>query len=89
MLHVVDLFAGCGGISLGFQDVGFEIVGAFERWDAAADCYAANFGHPLYRDDLSEVEAAVKTIRALYSDIIICSPPCQDFSRGQTSVGQS
>lgn len=80
MKRVVDLFAGCGGLSLGFQNAGFNIVAAFEFWDIAANCYAKNFEHPVYRDDLSDVDFAVEKIRVLNPDIIIGGPPCQDFS---------
>ena len=38
-MKVVDLFAGCGGLSLGFQNAGYDIVAAFERWGTAVDCY--------------------------------------------------
>jgi DNA (cytosine-5)-methyltransferase 1 len=31
-IRVVDLFSGCGGMSLGFQNAGFDIVAAFENW---------------------------------------------------------
>jgi len=86
MKRVVDLFAGCGGLSLGFQNAGFEIVGAFEFWDKAADCYEDNFDHPIFRDDLSDVKSAVKKIRALKPDIIIGGPPCQDFSHAGKRV---
>lgn len=80
MKKIVDLFAGCGGLSLGFQNAGFNIVGAFEYWDLAADCYEDNFTHPVYRNDLSDVESAVAKIKSLQPEIIIGGPPCQDFS---------
>lgn len=32
MNKIVDLFCGCGGMSLGFQNAGFNIVGAYELW---------------------------------------------------------
>ena len=38
-MNTVDLFAGCGGMSLGFQNAGFNLVAAFEFWDIAAKCY--------------------------------------------------
>jgi DNA (cytosine-5)-methyltransferase 1 len=79
-LRTVDLFAGCGGLSLGFQRAGFNIVAAFEWWDAAVKCYQENFSHPVYQMDLSDVETAVKTISGFNPDIIIGGPPCQDFS---------
>lgn len=78
--RVVDLFAGCGGMSLGFQNAGYEVVGAIELWDAAVKCHEANFNHPVFQIDLSHVEEAVSNITKLSPDIIIGSPPCQDFS---------
>jgi DNA (cytosine-5)-methyltransferase 1 len=80
MNKTVDLFAGCGGLSLGFQNAGFEIMGAFELWDTAVTCYEKNFSHPVFRTDLSDVAAAVSKIKDLAPDIIIGGPPCQDFS---------
>lgn len=79
-MKTVDLFAGCGGLSCGFQNAGFEIVGAFEFWDIAAECYQKNFTHKVYKTDLSNTEDAIKIIKALNPDIIIGGPPCQDFS---------
>lgn len=79
-MKIVDLFSGCGGLSLGFQEKGFEIVGAFEWWDAAIKCYRENFNHPVYKSDLSDVDHATEEVRQLSPDIIIGGPPCQDFS---------
>ncbi len=79
-MNAVDLFAGCGGLSLGFQKQGFNIVAAFEWWDAAVNCYRANFSHSVFQTDLSNVAASVKQIQPFQPDIIIGGPPCQDFS---------
>ena len=46
-MKTVDLFAGCGGLSLGFQNQGFEIVSTFEWRDSAVKCYQTNFSQPL------------------------------------------
>ena len=51
-LRTVDLFAGCGGLSLGFQKEKYNIVAAFELWDAAVKCYKENFSHSVYQTDL-------------------------------------
>lgn len=67
-------------MSLGFQDNGYEIVGAFDFWQKAVDCYNANFNHGACRVDLSKKNTALKAIRPLNPDIIIGGPPCQDFS---------
>ena len=58
-MRIVDLFAGCGGLSKGFQNAGFQIVAAFEFWNKAAECYALNFSHPVFTTDLSNIEEAV------------------------------
>lgn len=80
MMNAVDLFAGCGGLSLGFQNAGINIKAAFEFWDVAANCYEKNFDHPVHRVDLSDTETAIKLIEPYNPDIIIGGPPCQDFS---------
>ena len=79
-MKVVDLFAGCGGLSLGFQKAGFHVVAAFEWWDTAVACYRENFSHPVIQLDLSDVANAVSEIKKYDPDIIIGGPPCQDFS---------
>ena len=79
-LKVVDLFSGCGGMSLGFMKAGFDVVAAFDNWKEAADIYRKNFDHPLHEEDLSDPNV-VRSIKSYYSpEIIIGGPPCQDFS---------
>ena len=51
-MRTVDLFSGCGGMSLGFQSAGYNIVAAFENWPAAIECYKQNFKHPVIETDL-------------------------------------
>ena len=78
-MRLIDLFAGCGGMSLGFQNAGFDIVAAFDNWQPAIDIYRQNFNHPIYNRDLS-VEDITDELKMLAPDIIIGGPPCQDFS---------
>lgn len=78
-MRLVDLFAGCGGMSLGFQNASFEIVAAYDNWLPAIDIYRQNFNHPIYKKDLS-VENITDELNTLAPDIIIGGPPCQDFS---------
>lgn len=76
----MDLFCGCGGMSLGFQEAGFDILAGFEHWGTAISCYKKNFSHPVEDVDLSDVDLSVKAIMKYNPDIIIGGPPCQDFS---------
>ena len=80
MIRTVDLFSGCGGLSLGFQSEGYDLVGAFEKWAPAVACYKMNFDHPMYQEDLSDTDRVIPMISNLRPDLIIGGPPCQDFS---------
>ena len=79
-MKVIDLFCGCGGLSLGFQKAGFKIAAAFDNWDDAITVYHNNFKHPVVKLDLSDVELSVRSISKYHPQMIIGGPPCQDFS---------
>jgi DNA (cytosine-5)-methyltransferase 1 len=79
-MRVVDLFAGCGGLSLGFQNAGFNIIAAIDNWDPAIEVYKANLSHPIYKQDLTDVERTIAQISSMKPEVIIGGPPCQDFS---------
>ncbi|MDY6782750.1 MAG: DNA cytosine methyltransferase [Cyanobacteriota bacterium] len=80
-MRIVDLFAGCGGMSLGFQNAGFNIVAAFDFWEPAIEVYKNNFQHPIFKKDiLEEQETVYALILDFRPDMIIGGPPCQDFS---------
>lgn len=79
-MRAVDLFCGCGGLSLGFQKAGIDVVAAFDNWTAAVQVYQQNFDHPIYNANLSDEAAVERTVRPLAPDMIIGGPPCQDFS---------
>jgi DNA (cytosine-5)-methyltransferase 1 len=81
----IDLFAGCGGLTLGIKQAGFDVVGAVENDSLAVQTYQVN--HP-------EVQIWHKDIRKLTSpqilkalglkrgelDLLAGCPPCQGFS---------
>lgn len=79
-MKCVDLFAGCGGLSLGFEKAGFQVTAAFELWDSAIEVYKENFSHPIYKQDLTEEAISINKIKELSPDLIMGGPPCQDFS---------
>lgn len=78
--RTIDLFSGCGGMSLGFQNAGFDLVAAYDNWDPAVKVYRNNFSnHSIYENDLAD-EKVQNEIALMKPDIIIGGPPCQDFS---------
>lgn len=77
MVDVIDLFAGCGGMTTGFAAEGYKSVLAVEFNLHAAATYAANFGeeHTIYGDI-----ADVHPDQVPLADVVIGGPPCQGFS---------
>jgi DNA (cytosine-5)-methyltransferase 1 len=74
-LTLVDLFAGCGGMTRGFDDSGaFRSVFAVEFDRDAAATYAANFGEHVACGPIEDVASFPA------ADVVIGGPPCQGFS---------
>jgi DNA (cytosine-5)-methyltransferase 1 len=73
---MIDLFAGCGGMTAGFAAEGFRPVRAVEWNLHAAATYAANFGasHVVW-GDLADWQSVPR------ADVVIGGPPCQGFSQ--------
>lgn len=76
-LRMIDLFAGCGGITAGFVPLGFNPVLSVEWNLHAAATYAANFGesHTIWGDINELPDDAIPG-----ADVVIGGPPCQGFS---------
>jgi DNA (cytosine-5)-methyltransferase 1 len=74
---MIDLFAGCGGMTTGFTNHGFRPVLAVEWNLHAAATYAANFGegHTYWGDIDDRLKSDLPA-----ADIVIGGPPCQGFS---------
>lgn len=79
-IAAVDLFAGCGGMSLGFEKAGFDIKAAFDKWLPAIKVYRKNFNHPIFEQDLSDPIESAKLVKDYSPTVIFGGPPCQDFS---------
>src|SRR3546814_17314607 len=86
-MRAVDLFAGCGGLSLGLKEAGIDVAAAFDAWSAAIKAYRRNLrDHPALLWDLSDVIGTVAAIRSLCGgvpDLVAGGPPCPDFSRSE------
>src|SRR3990167_8182484 len=77
----IDLFAGCGGLTLGFQNAGFDVIAAADNWEPVLAVYRANFDNDLHDLDLSDVEKSVATLKRYGAEVVVGGPPCQDFSQ--------
>lgn len=96
-IRYMDVFAGCGGISLGFLTAGFTPVASIEMDPWAARSHGANFGtrsvggdreaHHVPRDAVSETADTVFGDLGLQGatdnqiDVLVGGPPCQAFAR--------
>lgn len=84
MINTIDLFAGCGGLSKGFLDAGYNVLLGVDNNDPALKTFTYNHhGAKALNADLSD-EATFETIEKLIDnrsiDMIIAGPPCQGFS---------
>lgn len=78
-LKTIDLFAGIGGIRIGFESAGFETAYANDFDRHAAQTYRLNFGD-MHEEDLFEViKSGMKDIPKRF-DILLGGFPCQPFS---------
>lgn len=71
----IDLFAGCGGLSLGLENIGKKCLVAVEREKTYFQTYVANHPHvKIITKDVRNVKNLDK------ADIVVGGPPCQGFS---------
>jgi DNA (cytosine-5)-methyltransferase 1 len=79
-MKAVDLFCGVGGLSLGFERAGLNVVAAYDAWPKAVENYKVNFRHPVFECDLRDHHAAAKIVAGHEPDLIAGGPPCTDYS---------
>ncbi len=93
-LTAIDLFSGCGGLSLGLKKAGFKVLAAVELDELAAETYCANLKNThVLRTDICRISpSAVMRLCGLKRgdlDLLAGCPPCQGFSRLRTLNGHT
>lgn len=89
----IDLFSGCGGLSLGLLRAGFSVLAAVEKDPKAQETYRLNHRDVvLYTDDIRALDASqvLADFRLAPGelDLLAGCPPCQGFSRLRTKNQQ-
>ena len=86
----VDLFSGCGGMSLGLQRAGFEVVLGVDHDPWALETHRHNFAGQTLEADLGDkatIRRLIAQLRTVPIDLIAAGPPCQPFSvAGQPKI---
>jgi DNA (cytosine-5)-methyltransferase 1 len=83
-LTVVDLFCGCGGLSLGAKQAGFSTIAAIDIDSTLQSAYRRNFpGAKAILGNVAELDAFAwnQLIGKSRPDALVGGPPCQGFSR--------
>ncbi|WAM03202.1 DNA cytosine methyltransferase [Mycoplasmopsis cynos] len=78
----IDLFSGCGGLSYGFFQNGFDIVESVEHWQPALDTYNLNYNKNEKIKDITDPKV-IKSIEERFKntiDLVIGGFPCQGYS---------
>ena len=80
---VIDLFSGCGGLSYGFIEAGFDVLIGLDHWKDAVKTFEHNhkgaIGMVADLSTISPIEVE-KVIDTPSVDVIVGGPPCQGFS---------
>lgn len=92
MPTAIDLFSGCGGLTLGLKKAGFQIIGAVEIEPLAAEAYGRNHSEVLiWKKDIRRIPVthvqARLGIKKGQLDLLAGCPPCQGFSTVRTLNG--
>lgn len=82
-MKIISLFSGCGGLDLGFEQAGYEIVFANEFDKDIWATYEKNHTCPLNHKDVRKIEAS----EIPDADGIIGGPPCQSWSSAGKQKG--
>ncbi len=81
-MNVLDLFSGCGGLSLGFKRAGFHIYGAIDFDKDSIETHTKNFKNSfsVCGDIKNITNSKIQSLIKDKIDVVIGGPPCQGFS---------
>lgn len=88
----IDLFSGCGGLTLGLKQAGFKVIGAIEIDPVAVETYRLNhrkvkvWCRDIRKISVSSVMCELK-LKKGELDLLAGCPPCQSFSSMRTHNG--
>jgi DNA (cytosine-5)-methyltransferase 1 len=92
-LIAIDVYSGCGGLTLGLKQAGFDVIGAIDNDPVAVETYRRN--HPevkVWQEDIRKLNASAVRgelrIRKGELDLLAGCPPCQGFSSIRTFNGK-
>lgn len=93
-LTAIDLFSGCGGLSLGLKKAGFKILAAVEMDELAAETYSKNLKKTkVLRVDIRRISPSevmrLCNLKRGDLDLLAGCPPCQGFSTLRTLNGHT
>jgi DNA (cytosine-5)-methyltransferase 1 len=88
----IDLFSGCGGLSLGLKQAGFKVIAAVDNDALAVETYKANLkGTTVWEVDIRKLSVTTVKKRLQIKrgqiDLLAGCPPCQGFSSVRTLNG--
>lgn len=87
---LIDLFAGAGGLSLGFKQTGrFDIKAFVEKNHHAAETYKHNFRGADWYEDVQDLNFRKLNEKYGGIDVVIGGPPCQGFSNANRQHNQA
>jgi len=75
-IPAISLFSGCGGMDLGFEKEGYEVLWAVDNDFQSCETYRSHFGNRIFNRDIIEIDFS----KVPDCDVILGGFPCQDFS---------
>lgn len=89
----IDLFCGCGGLTQGLKEAGFQVIGALDNDPIAVETYRSNHGEVgVVESDITQVDPRLFMkgvgLKVRELSLLAGCPPCQGFSTIRTLNGR-